>query len=337
MSIQGRSKTSVVTRRIGTRMQLRAGGMSAALGPLGAVQTAGRPVGDGVALWPTAGRPRRALAVGLLVAIAFGVALYAGLMGRHGSSAAPARLQASTQVHPETTSQKKGLLSLPLAAQRPVSAALGADSPVYRMSASPGGFVGTSPTQHFRARFTRSGVLLSSAATHVGLSLRAVGYGASLNPLAQVAPRAKANSVSYAHPGLTETYANGPLGLEQGFTIARAPAGPQTGALTLAMAISGNAHPSLRAGGQSLTFRDAGRAALRYDGLSVTDADGRILHSWLQLTAGDLLLRVDAHGARYPLRIDPFIQQGEKLTGAGEKSEAGALGYSVATSIEGTT
>ena len=34
----------------------------------------------------------------------------------------------------------------------------------------------------------------------------------------------KANRVTYAHPGLSEWYVNGPLGLEQGFTIPRAPA-----------------------------------------------------------------------------------------------------------------
>ena len=80
------------------------------------------------------------------------------------------------------------------------------------------------------------------------------------------------------------------------------------------MALSGNAHASLASGGQSITLSRAGGPSLRYSGLSATDARGRVLHSWLSLQAGRLLLRVDARGARYPLRIDPFIQQGEKLT-----------------------
>ncbi len=41
-------------------------------------------------------------------------------------------------------------------------------------------------------------------------------------------------------------------------------------------------------------------------------------------------------GARYPLRIDPFIQQGEKLTGGGESGE-GEFGCSVALSSDGNT
>ena len=47
-------------------------------------------------------------------------------------------------------------------------------------------------------------------------------------------------------------------------------------------------------------------------------------------------MAVDARGARYPLRIDPFIQQGEKLTG-GEEDGKGQFGYSVALSSDGNT
>ena len=54
-----------------------------------------------------------------------------------------------------------------------------------------------------------------------------------------------------------------------------------------------------------------------------------------ELESGRILLHVDAAGARYPLRIDPFVQQGEKLTGSGERGEEGAFGYSVALSSNG--
>jgi hypothetical protein len=58
--------------------------------------------------------------------------------------------------------------------------------------------------------------------------------------------------------------------------------------------------------------------------------------AWLSLRDGRLLLRLDAHGARYPLRIDPLIQQGEKLTGGGEAGE-GLFGASVTLSADGDT
>ncbi len=171
----------------------------------------------------------------------------------------------------------------------------------------------------------------------MGLSLQAVGYGASLRALAPAAPSAKANRVVYAHGSLSEWYANGPLGVEQGFTVARAPAVHAAGALTLAMALSGDARIAIAGGGHGVTFSHAGGPALRYSGLRATDARGRVLHSWLQLQGGRLLLRVDARGARYPLRIDPFIHQGEKLNGSGLSGPYGYIGQSVALSANGDT
>ena len=56
-----------------------------------------------------------------------------------------------------------------------------------------------------------------------------------------------------------------------------------------------------------------GGPVLRYSGLTATDAQGHILRSWLELHGGRMLVRVDARGAHYPLRIDPLIQHGPKL------------------------
>ena len=161
-----------------------------------------------------------------------------------------------------------------------------------------------------------------------------MGYGSALSAVGQVAPRAKANRVLYERAGLSEWYANGPVGLEQGFTIAKAPSGHRAGALTLSVALSGNAHASLAPGGQSIILSRGGRPALRYGGLSATDARGRVLRSWLAVHGGQIVLSVDARGARYPLRIDPFVQQGGKLTG-GERGEEGEFGYSAALSVDG--
>src|SRR5207302_1518959 len=78
----------------------------------------------------------------------------------------------------------------------------------------------------------------------------------------------------------------------------------------------------------------------RYGDLHVRDARGRSLQSWLALNGGAVLLRVDTHGAHYPLRIDPFVQQA-KLTGVSEEvsnSKLGAkFGFSVALSGDGNT
>jgi RHS repeat-associated protein len=52
------------------------------------------------------------------------------------------------------------------------------------------------------------------------------------------------------------------------------------------------------------------------------------------LQAGEVVLRVDTRGARYPLRIDPFLQQGRRLAGPPEEV---SFGEKVALSANGDT
>src|SRR5262249_38170226 len=146
-------------------------------------------------------------------------------------------------------------------------------------------------------------------------------------------PGAKANRVTYEYPGLTEWHRNGPLGLEQGFTITRPPAGRANAPLTVSLALAGAAPVPLRSGGQRLTLTPAAASTLRYGGLRGSAARGRTLRGWLELHAGRVLLRANTRGAHYPLRIDPLIQQGEKLVGTGQFGPLiPRFGFSVALS-----
>ena len=109
--------------------------------------------------------------------------------------------------------------SLPRAAQAPVSGALGAADARYRVTHAGGALVAHNPAQRWQLRFARSGVAIGTGAERLGLSLRAAGYGSALRAVAAVAPSAADNGVRYARGALQEWYANGPLGLEQGFTV----------------------------------------------------------------------------------------------------------------------
>ena len=271
--------------------------------------------------------PLLALAAAALASLALGATLYAGEASERSSPAPVAHGHAVSQL---------GLDRLPARLQGPVSQDLGADGGVYRVSASGEGFTASSPAQRLSLRFGRGGVSIRSGATRVGLSLRSVGYGGSLSAPGQAAPHARSNRVLYRRKNLSEWYLNGPVGLEQGFTITGAPSADVHGPLTLSLALSGNAHGSLAPGGQSISLSHPGGPSLRYSGLSAADARGRALHSWLELGPAGVLLRVDARGARYPLRIDPFVQQKEKLTGSGELGE-GLFGSGVALSADGNT
>jgi hypothetical protein len=218
---------------------------------------------------------------------------------------------------------------LPLAAQAPVSRALGRDDASYWAQRSASGLLVVNRAQGLRAQFARGSVLVSSGGVSLGLSLRAYGYGAALRPLSAVAARVTANQVLYVHAGVSEWYANGPLGLEQGFTVPAAPAGRHAGPLTLALGLSGDARGRVLRGADGVMFTGAG-GALAYQGLVASDAHGRALPAWIELRGSELLLRVAAAGASYPIRVDPFMQQG-KLT-ASDGAEFDALGTSVAIS-----
>jgi len=331
MPLHRRTRSVVPGRvppRVGTRAQIRIGRRGSVGGP----HAADRKRNDA----PSARTmlPRLALVAVALLSLALGAALQGGARSRR-VSALPTRLHASSRLQARGESRRKGLASLPLGAQGPVSEALGADSPAYRIGAGDAGLLGANPGQHFSTLFDRSGVSVRSGSTRVRLSFQSIGFGAALRALGEVVPRASANAVSYQRSGLSERWVNGPLGLEQIFTVPKAPAGRAAGALTLSIALSDNARASLTAGGHGITIGRAGRAALRYSGLSASDAWGHALASRLELRAGRILLRVEASGARYPLRIDPLVQQGEKLTGGGERGEEGGFGFSAALSPGG--
>jgi hypothetical protein len=187
--------------------------------------------------------------------------------------------------------------------------------------------------------FTVAGARLRIARSTLALRLTGIGRGQRLLPLSATAPRASANEVRYrhrsigGHGSLSEYYGSGPYGLEQSFTIARRPQG--SGELMLAIHAGGSLTP--RQTGSEVVFdTPRGIPALSYGQLSAVDVDGRRLPSKIVLDGTGLQLQIDDAHARYPLRIDPFIRQGLKLTGGAEQgAEAARFGASVALSAAG--
>jgi hypothetical protein len=271
--------------------------------------------------------PTRALVAAALLSLAAGSALYEAAPARH--AAAPAAPRQSAVTH-------TGLLGLPVLARGPVSSALGAAYPGFSVHDADGRLAATNPSQHLSTSFTTSGVSIRAGATRVRMRLVAVGFGSMLQAVGSATPRPRGNRVTYEHHGLDEWYANGPLGLEQGFTVARAPARRARGPLALAIGLSGDAQASLQSGGQEVALTSYSHTGLRYTGLSATDASGHRLRTWIGLRRGQILLHVDASRARFPLQIDPFVQQGKKITGK-EEVEFSFLGTSVALSADGNT
>ena len=172
----------------------------------------------------------------------------------------------------------------------------------------------------------------------MGMSLMGYGYGHDILPLSGAQVAVEGNRVEYRYGeevALTEWYLNGPLGLEQGFTLSGPPGGTQGAEpLRIELALSGDLTATLEEGGAAIAFANAeGVAALRYTGLYAYDAAGLELPARLALAHGGLAIVVDDSAAVYPIVIDPFIQQA-KLT-ASDALAGDKFGSSIA--ISGST
>jgi len=276
--------------------------------------------------------PLQALWRALALIAALGVLAVVIVLSLSGSSS-PSRQSAGSAVLAQQSSG--GLAETALG---PVSAALGAANPAYSVHAGPRGLIARSSPQHLHATFTRMGLSVRSGGLAFGMRLRAVETAGRTRPVGEVTPAASANRVWFSRAGVTEWYANGPLGLEQGFTLS-APARDSaraSAAVSLVMAISHNARPELQADGRALTLHGPGGSSIRYGGLQVSDAGGRVLSGRLQLRGAELRVQIDARGARYPLRVDPLVQQGRKIPGQMPGVHE-LFGYSVALSGDGGT
>lgn len=175
--------------------------------------------------------------------------------------------------------------------------------------------------------FAPGDVAVRGAAGRLALGLTAIGRAGDLRSIPAAKPSTSANLVTYAHPGVSEWYANTPVGLEQGFDVTRRPAGDGALALTVGSVSAGRA--ALLARGSALVV-----AGLRYGALSVTDAAGDGLPARIALAGDRIRLIVDDAGASYPLHIDPLTELAElSITG----DAYGNLGESVSISSDGTT
>jgi hypothetical protein len=174
---------------------------------------------------------------------------------------------------------------------------------------------------------------LSVSAAGARLSGRAGQWVTFRAPAGASTPRVSRNGASYpAADGSSESFAAGPAGLEQTFSLSRPTGVAPGGELTLPVPTTGTLSPVERDGQVALVSRD-GTRQLSYSALTVTDASHRRLSSWLSVRDGHLSIRIDAAGADYPLLVDPTITSNavlQEVTGTPE-----ILGDSVA--VDGAT
>ena len=225
-----------------------------------------------------------------------------------------------------------GVSSLPLEAQSTISATLGRDIPSYQARAWRGGIEADNARQKLVSNFTSQGVEVRSGHQRWRIALRGYGYGDTLKPVQTASPRVHFNRVEYQRGALTEWYVNGPLGLEQGITLQKRPGQADGRPLTIALALEGDLTAAVDEGGTGLTLTGGeGQVKLRYRGLFAHDATGKKLPAWLEVKDKRLLLKADDTKARYPVVVDPVVQQLADLT-ASDGAPNDELGASVAIS-----
>jgi hypothetical protein len=279
------------------------------------------------ALWPVVVSWRQTLFVVTTSLTLLLAALWASAFVEHSSSPPFAASGLAGQTGPAT---------LPASAQGPISATIGAEDSAYRVRSSAGGVLHVvSHPQRLAASFDASGARLRSGPLRADLRLRAAGYGESIRRFERVKPSAAANRVSYARDGLTEWYANGPFGIEQGFTVDRGPTSRESTSLSLSLAVAGNVRV-VSDGRRGVLLRTARGRTIRYGALSASDSTGRELPSRIVARDGALLLRVDTAHARFPVTLDPLIAQEERPEPSDEDGE-GRFGFAVALSADGAT
>jgi len=271
--------------------------------------------------------------VSLLACLLIGAgACWLLVMGMSGpavpAGTAPAAWRAAPPVSRDAGAH--AFADLPTAAQQAVSRGLGSAGPVYRVRRDPSGLETANPRQRLSASFRAHGVTVSTAAGWVGLGGVELGRGGSLHAADGGAPRMAANRVTYGGPGVEEWFANGPLGLEQGFTLARRPGGPAGAPLVLEIPLSGSLHARIATG--RLLFTSArGQRVLRYGQLSVSDARSETVPATLGLDHGRIEIEISDRSARYPLTVDPTLSQAAELT-ASDGAAGDLMGESVAVS-----
>lgn len=215
----------------------------------------------------------------------------------------------------------------------------------YRVDTSAGTAVARNPANALNIRYERDRVVMThdgAAATSNGgpapapltLAFHGIGRGSNRAQASVEGVQSAGTRIEYQRQGVVESYTNGPLGVEQTFTVARAPTG--TGRVELGVAVEGGLTPKLVHDGVAVALVDASQRSIYEVGeLVVLDANDQVLASSFRVKDGEIVLSYDDTNAVYPVQVDPLFATSVTATAASDGMLLDAFGYAAA--IDGAT
>ena len=182
----------------------------------------------------------------------------------------------------------------------------------YHATPTPKGLRASNPAQNLQSNFDTQGVVLtpgpragSGPDSRFSWKTTGIGRTGSMREVAEAAPEAAGNRVTYRRENWSEWYVNTPAGLEQGFTVDRRP--PGEGPLRVVGEFPETLRAEARSDGAYEFLDHEGACVIRYGKLLVWDADGDTLGSELAVDGTELAIVVDDRDAAYPVTIDPLM------------------------------
>ena len=168
----------------------------------------------------------------------------------------------------------------------------------------------------------------------LGLRLVSFGRGDDRVATAPGAVASSGNRVVLSRRDVDEWYVNDDHGLEQGFTVLRAPRSGD-GPLVLRLRVDGDLALATSSDRQSIEFSRDGRVRLRYAQLVVRDAGGARIPAWFAAEAAELRIEVDDRNAVYPLDIDPLTTAPIWSAGSGQLDAEFGISVAKAGDVNG--
>lgn len=201
--------------------------------------------------------------------------------------------------------------------------------------------VAGNPTQRFAATFGDAGVRVAPANKEweLALEVTAIGCGGKVVSVGGVSASISmdANRVEYRRIAgeyrFSEWYVNGPLGIEQGFTLEEPPCADSGGTVSINVALSGLRARSSRDSRSEIQLVGANdQPRLHMTDLHAKDARGMDLPVKIVTRRGGLELAVDTRNVQYPVYVDPLIWSEQQELVASDTGMAYGFGSAVAVS-----